>query len=41
MHIAAILGIGAATNGCAASGFKTPAQVSLKDIYDFKATGNI
>ncbi len=40
MHIAAILGIGAATNGCAASGFKTPAQVSLKDIYDFKATGN-
>ncbi len=39
MHIAAILGIGAATNGYA-GGIKTPNQVSLKDIYDFKAKGN-
>ena len=38
MHIAAIFGLGAATSSMASS--KTPAQISLKDIYDFKATGN-
>lgn len=41
MHIAAILGLGAVTVGCSSkSGVKTAAQVSLKDIYDFKAKGN-
>ncbi|QSZ41996.1 thiosulfohydrolase SoxB [Sulfurimonas aquatica] len=38
MHIAAIFGLGAATAGCISP--KVPAQISLKDIYDFKATGN-
>ena len=38
MHIAAIFGLGAATAGMASS--KTPASLSLNDIYDFNATGN-
>ncbi|MFT5662195.1 MAG: sulfur-oxidizing protein SoxB [Sulfurimonas sp.] len=38
MHIAAILGLGAATSGSASS--KTSASIGLKDIYDFNATGN-
>ena len=38
MHIAAILGLGAATSGMASS--KTSASIGLQDIYDFKATGN-
>ncbi len=38
MHIAAIFGLGAATNGIANN--KTPASLSLKDIYEFKAKGN-
>jgi len=38
MHIAAILGLGAATGGIASP--KTSASIGLKDIYDFKATGN-
>ncbi len=40
MHIAAIFGLGAVSVGCSASGVKTPAQISLKDIYAFNATGN-
>ncbi|MDD3835399.1 MAG: thiosulfohydrolase SoxB [Sulfurimonas sp.] len=40
MHIAAILGLGAVSVGCSKDGVRTPAQISLKDIYDFKATGN-
>lgn len=40
MHIAAIFGLSAAAAGCA-SALKTPAQISLKDIYDFKAKGNV
>ncbi len=38
MHIAAIFGLGAATSGMASP--KTIEQISLKDIYDFKAMGN-
>ena len=38
MHIAAIFGLGAVATGCASP--KTPAQISLKDIYAFKAKGN-
>ena len=38
MHIAAILGLGAATSSMASP--KTSASIGLKDIYDFKATGN-
>ena len=38
MHIAAILGLGAATSGMA--GTKTSASIGLKDIYDFNAKGN-
>ena len=38
MHIAAILGIGAATSSFA--GPRTSASIGIKDIYDFKATGN-
>jgi len=38
MHIAAIFGLGATTNGMASS--KTPAEITLKDIYEFKAKGN-
>jgi len=38
MHIAAVLGLGAATGGMASS--KTPANVGLKDIYEFNSTGN-
>jgi len=38
MHIAAILGLGAATGSMASP--KTSASIGLKDIYDFKATGN-
>ncbi|MBD3796507.1 MAG: thiosulfohydrolase SoxB [Campylobacterales bacterium] len=40
MHIAAIFGLSAAAAGCAST-LKTPAQISLKDIYDFKAKGNV
>lgn len=39
MHIAAIFGLGAATNGFAKS--KSIANISLKDIYSFKAKGNV
>ena len=38
MHIAAIFGLGAATSGMAGS--KTPANLGLKDIYEFNAKGN-
>jgi len=38
MHIAAIFGLGAVAAGCASP--KTPAQISLKDIYEFNAKGN-
>jgi len=38
MHIAAILGLGAATSGMASS--KTPASIGLKDIYEFNSMGN-
>ena len=38
MHIAAIFGLGAATGAFADS--KTVSQLSLADIYEFKATGN-
>ena len=38
MHIAAILGLGAATSSMASS--KTSASIGLKDIYDFNAKGN-
>ncbi|MBT5935791.1 thiosulfohydrolase SoxB [Sulfurimonas sp.] len=38
MHIAAVFGIGAAATGCVSP--KTPAQISINDIYNFKATGN-
>ena len=38
MHIAAIFGLGAATAGMANS--KTPASISLQDIYEFNAKGN-
>ncbi len=38
MHIAAILGLGTATGSMASP--KTSASIGLKDIYDFKATGN-
>ena len=38
MHIAAILGLGAATGSMASS--KTSASIGLKDIYDFNAKGN-
>ena len=38
MHIAAIFGLGAATVGMASS--KTPADITLADIYDFNAKGN-
>jgi sulfur-oxidizing protein SoxB len=40
MHIAAILGLGVAAGGCSTSNIKTPAQISLKDIYDFNSMGN-
>ena len=39
MHIAAVLGLGAATGGMASS-VKTPASVGLKDIYAFNSMGN-
>ncbi|MBU0631845.1 thiosulfohydrolase SoxB [bacterium] len=39
MHIAAIFGLGMAANGCTTP--KTAAQISLKDLYDFKAKGNV
>ncbi|WP_457744939.1 thiosulfohydrolase SoxB [Sulfurimonas sp.] len=38
MHIAAIFGLGAVASGCTTP--KTVDQISLSDIYDFKATGN-
>jgi sulfur-oxidizing protein SoxB len=38
MHIAAVLGLGAATGGMASS--KTPASVGLKDIFEFNSMGN-
>lgn len=38
MHICAIFGIGAATSANAAP--RTASQISLKDIYAFKNTGN-
>jgi len=38
MHIAAIFGLGAATAGMGSS--KTPADITLADIYDFNAKGN-
>ena len=38
MHIAAILGLGAATGSMASS--KTSASIGLKDIYEFNAKGN-
>ncbi|QOP42039.1 thiosulfohydrolase SoxB [Sulfurimonas marina] len=41
MHIAAIFGLGAVAAGCTTSALKTPNQISLKDIYDFKAKGNV
>ncbi|MFT7860023.1 MAG: thiosulfohydrolase SoxB [Sulfurimonas sp.] len=41
MHIAAIFGLGAVAAGCTTSAAKTPGQISLKDIYDFKAKGNV
>ena len=39
MHIAAIFGLGVATNGYAAP--RTVADISLKDLYDFKAKGKV
>ncbi|MEN8304284.1 MAG: twin-arginine translocation signal domain-containing protein, partial [Campylobacterota bacterium] len=39
MHIAAVLGLGAATGSMAGS-IKTPASVGLKDIYEFNSMGN-
>ncbi|MEA3371228.1 MAG: thiosulfohydrolase SoxB [Campylobacterota bacterium] len=39
MHIAAVLGLGAATGSMAGS-VKTPASVGLKDIYEFNSMGN-
>jgi len=39
MHIAAVLGLGAATSGMASS-TKTPASVGLKDIFEFNSMGN-
>ena len=38
MHIAAILGLTATTGGFASS--KTPANIGLKDIYEFNSMGN-
>ena len=38
MHIAAVLGLGAATSGMASS--RTPASIGLKDIYAFNSMGN-
>ena len=40
MHIAAIFGLGAVAGGCASGSVKTPAQISLKDIYAFNSMGN-
>jgi len=40
MHIAAIFGLGAVAGGCATGSVKTPAQISLKDIYAFNSMGN-
>lgn len=40
MHIAAIFGLGAVAAGCGAKP-KAASQISLKDIYDFKAKGNV
>ncbi len=40
MHIVTIFGLGAVASGCSVNGVKTPSQISLKDIYDFKAMGN-
>jgi len=40
MHIAAVLGLGAAVGGCSTGSVKTPAQISLKDIYEFNSMGN-
>lgn len=39
MHIAAIFGLSAAVAGCAKP--KAVSQISLKDIYDFNAKGNV
>ena len=39
MHIAAIFGLGVATNGYAAP--RSAADISLKDLYDFKAKGKV
>lgn len=42
MHIAAIFGLGAVAAGCTNSaGAKPASKISLKDVFDFKATGNI
>ena len=38
MHIASIFGMGAVTAGCISP--KTPKQISVEDIYAFKAKGN-
>ena len=40
MHIAAIFGLGAVSTACASGSVKTPAQISLSDIYAFNAKGN-
>ncbi len=39
MHIAAIFGLGVATNGYAAP--RSAADISLKDLYDFQAKGKV
>jgi len=42
MHIAAIFGLGAVAAGCTTSGAPKPAsKISLKDVFEFKETGNI
>jgi sulfur-oxidizing protein SoxB len=40
MHIAAIFGLGAVTASGATTGTKVPAELTVNDIYDFKAMGN-